>query len=65
MDDDSSEASLFIGDTEVSRTSFIDACKAVWREGPAIRAKARIITPDATYDAEQLESMRCEDKDEI
>jgi hypothetical protein len=49
---------LFVG-------PFIDAVKMVWVMPPVSRLKARIVTPDWTYEAGQIEDMRREDEGEI
>jgi hypothetical protein len=61
MDDDT-EVTLFIDGTELPRLPFAEACNAVWRQGPLVRAQCRIVTREHTYDAAQLESMRREDE---
>jgi hypothetical protein len=63
--DDEREATLFIGEVARAQSSFVDACKAVWRQGPLVRAKCSILTRDHTYRAAQLESMRREDEEEM
>jgi hypothetical protein len=71
MDEDR-EASLYL-DTDgggligeaIFAGSFVDACKLVWALTPVARTYVRIETADASYDAAQLESMRCEDEGRI
>jgi hypothetical protein len=56
--DEATEATLYIGSVRMPRSSFVAACKALWRHGSNIRDKARIEVAGRTYEADELERLR-------